>query len=1013
MYLVKTNHFEILFPKESAETARFFIENADEIYEKAKEKSNYNHDLSMPIIISPDSELLNVSYTNHPYNRIVVFDSASYLDNSLRLHSLESLFYREIFRALASSVRSPLNHIIYKTVGGDGFQPLSLMYLPFSFVEGYSAMAEDAYSHEKNVQECKDSYYRQLLIQAKMENKFPNWLQAFAVRDIHPGEDLCYAAASGFAAYLMQSRGVEKYAEFWNECGKLHLVLANGIFFKVYGASIESVWKEFRESVPLPSDMEEMLALEKKSHELIEHDAQGLFEHVFYTRYGLVWYDGIRHEVDIYDLNGSLKLRQLLFIAENLEEMSLSPDGRYISVSFTREKLREEFKEVVTRVYDLKEREFLDKKYALQNAGFVLDAQGRLCLAGISVENKFPLLQVYFLAPEEDDDENEKGKLIYERAFSNSEFPHFINPGKNGYITYILEKDGGQFLVSQVFNQLDEVTPAREKVWKLTDKEDRSIQLLSFRFEQSFLGPIYSFNYIPDDEGSLARAGYITLSDEFEVEELFTLDCNINGGVYYPVFAAKRFYYSARKFSHNELRYLHFASLPFARGSLTSVAEHEELPLFETSEYSSETSALNLMDTFDFSTYNPFKYLLHVSVMPMLAIREISLDNGAFLWPSVGLTLSSDSDPMRNTEFMLSGGTDFLVLELERQINATPEEERAMLQNEIDKLKRYTIGGYIKNSSTPVDIEGGALLNLSATGEYDFETLAKTSWNIPVGTIIRDMDFSISSIYTISTDYYDSNKSDVYPTLAGWTPFDQAYRLFELDAIVKYSNSHQYGISKYERRGLTFGGRLYAMWDVNEMELLNSYRELTKAQIESGENTELTEAQLEAIYTQKALDISQVNIGLFGTVEIPRLNPLAIHGGWVLSLPATLSVDIMNETGTALEVNPEILLIGNEIQNGIPFLYLFFSRVGLKAGYDFCLNYDTTKVLLPDIRRENYLYDIFMETYVKDSLYLLLNSAFVIPTGNLSKIQFNMNARAEYFLRTNGFKFSFDIKANF
>ena len=87
--------------------------------------------------------------------------------------------------------------------------------------------------------------------------------------------------------------------------------------------------------------------------------------------------------------------------------------------------------------------------------------------------------------------------------------------------------------------------------------------------------------------------------------------------------------------------------------------------------------------------------------------------------------------------------------------------------------------------------------------------------------------------------------------------------------------------------------------------------------------------------------------------------------------------------------------------------------MGLKAGYDFCLNYDTTKVLLTDIRRENYLYDIFMETYVKDSLYLLLNSAFVIPTGNLSKIQFNMNARAEYFLRTNGFKFSFDIKANF
>ena len=108
-----------------------------------------------------------------------------------------------------------------------------------------------------------------------------------------------------------------------------------------------------------------------------------------------------------------------------------------------------------------------------------------------------------------------------------------------------------------------------------------------------------------------------------------------------------------------------------------------------------------------------------------------------------------------------------------------------------------------------------------------------------------------------------------------------------------------------------------------------------------------------------------------------------------------------------------MLLLGNEIQNGIPVLYLFFSRAGLKAGYDFRLDYDTTQVLLPDIRRENYFYDIFAESYVQDSFYLLLNTDFLIPVGKLSEVQFMLNAKAEFFPRTQGFKFAFDIKASF
>lgn len=992
MYLVKTNHFEILFPKESAETAKYIADNADSLYEKAKSAVNLKHDFSMPVIISPDSDYFKVVYTTNPYNRIVIFDSA--VQDSSKLEVL----YHEIFKALSASVRSPLNHFIYKTVGGDGFQPVSLINLPFSFSEGYANIEAPL---------NKDAYYQQLLIQAKFEGHFPSWFQAAAVRDIHPGIDLNLAAGSAFSAYLMQAYGVEKYQEFWNECGKLHLYFVNGIFYKVYGKPLFTLWKEFKDSIPSPEDVLKMKELEALSSEVVENDSQGLFEHILYSNYGIVWYDGIRHEVDVFDPLSKFQIRQLLFIAEDITRLSLSPDRRYMAVSFMRSKGREEFKEVVTHIFDLKEREFLDYKFSLKEAGFVLSEEGELCLAGISVSQKKPVIQIYTL-PKKDDD----SIMIFEKSFESDEVPFELNPAGNGRLSYLLKKEAAVRLVIESFeNEL--------LCWTLKDSDENEISPLSLSFI-SGEKPVYSFSYIPQGGRALARSGYITLDEELMPEEVFLQNCNVSGGMYYPVPADSKIFYCAKKTFHNELRSLAQEEVSFSAGIISEEGRSEDeenqdseknlLPVDSRIFFNPKAESFG---KYSLNNYNPLKYMLHASVMPFLAIRNISLENGAVLWPSLGLTLHSDSDPMRNTEYYISAGIDFLIFQLERYINATPEQVRAELQTVLDESKRYSAAAFVKNYSTPVDIEAGAIFNVNKHGEYDFNFLAKTAWGIPVGNILRNMNFYISSNYNSSTDYYDSNKSEIYPSMAGWTPFWDAYETFELAAGARFSNSHQYGISKYERRGLTLGGRFSAMWDINEMDLLNSFRSEKQALIDSGDTSELTQAQLDAIYNERALDISQMNLGLFATVEIPRLNPLEIHDGWVLSLPSSIHAELLYQTGTALEVCAEVLLLGNEIQNGFPFLYLFFSRAGLKAGYDFCLNYDTTQVLLPDIRRENYFYDTFSASYVQDSFYLLLNTDFIVPVGKLSQVQFMLNAKAEFFPRSHGFKFSMTVNADF
>ena len=997
VYLVKTNHFEILFPEESAQTAKLIADNADSLYEKAKSAVGLEKDFEMPIIISPDSATLKAKYTSHPYNRIVLYDSVAAKGQVKAEETfpsspyLLSILYNEIFRAVSTSVRSPFNQLIYKTVGGDPYKPVSLVNLPFSFVEAFSSISSAC---------ADDSYYQQLLIQAKLENHFPSWFQAIARRDIHPGTDLNLAASTAFAAYLMNYYGVEKYLEFWHECGKLHFFFMNGIFQKVFGSSLSKVWSDFEETIPLPSDLAALEEFEQKGGVLFQTDSQGLYENLIYTSYGIIWYDGIRHEVDIYDFNGPLKIRQLLFIADNITRLSLSPDGRYLSLSFYRGKSREEFTEFITRIFDIKERTFLDYKLPLRDASFVQNDDGKTCLAGINVDQKLPILQVYYLM--EDDESTE---LVYERAFAKDNIVTDLNPSKKGFLSYLLD---GKIFIEAFSKEDDDEDSLFVNAWSLQDSSGNQLKPLTLNFI-SDKNSRYVFTYLPSDKGTLARYGYITLSEDFIPEQVFLQDADFSGGLYFPCPAGSKLYYSSRKFSHNELRYLEEKLIPFVQGSFAV----SQVPVEKLYYAKEDDKTQNYLESYPLTIYNPFKYMMHMSITPFLAVRDISFDKGASLFPSLGLNISSDSDPMRNTEFIFSAGADFLVLTLKRYINEVPEESKENFNQLEDSLKEYTFAAYLTNASTPVDIAAGALINMSQSGVYDFKALVNTSWNIPIGTILRDINFSISSMYYSSTDYYDSNKAEYHPSKAGWTPFWDAYDVFEVEARAKYSNSHQYGISPYERRGLTAGLRLYSLWDMYELELLNDFRQSKMQQIESGLETELTQAQLESLYDENLKSISQLNMGLFATIEIPRLTPFDIKNGWVISMPATVHAALMNQTGRAFETNLELLLLGNEIQNGFPFLYLFFSRMGLKGGYNFCMNYDTTRVQLPDIRRDGYLYDVFSQTSITDCLYLLLDMDLIFTMGQLSNFPLKLTLKNEFFPRTKGYKFTLNLSANF
>ena len=981
MYVVKTAHFEIIYPEMCVETAELIYSASEEIFERnagrLSEELGLNIDSSvfMPVIISPDSDVPEVKYTAFPYNRIVIFDAAKDYDTAIFSDAMLAQFSREVYLALLQSVRSPFNRFVSKYLAGDSYQPLSLFNLPYSFVEGAAYAAGTDFGNQLD-----DGFFLQILSQAKLEGAFPEWLQISAVIDVYPGEKLALAAGSGFAAYLLGTYGIEKYSELWTECGKLNPMLTKGIFFRVYGKTLDELWDSFKEAVPLP------VQTVKDSAELYPADKNACYDHLLLSDYGFVWYDRIRHEVDIFDENNFLKIRQLLFLADKVERMSLSPDGRLLSVSHTQSRTKEGLSTCSTWIYDLKNRRFLDEKFELRDAAVVISSDGNYALAGVNISEAEPRLQVYRFSAEKKSKRSKKekaSKLIFEKKFTRSSVPFSPVYGGKGSILYLIDRGFSQTLCRSCFDR--EESP--ETYWEISGK--KRIRKLQYQRRER----IHTFEYAEPASDSFTRAGIIRLEQEDRACFSFFKE-NFSGGTNNPVIDEGIFYYCAEKLFASQLRFIELNKLEF------------EEEVLEATSCVQETARKNTSDFYSLipGTYNPVRYMLDFSFTPFFPVKLLDLNEGLLYWPGLGLSVETQADPCLSTRAVFSAGWTYFPLDFSWTKNIPSGYLERLRNASVPSSKDKSFAAYIENSSTPVNIKAGALLNYNLSGEYDFTFLAGTQWKIPLGIALRSLNCNIQSSYTASTDYYDKTLAEKHPSLSGWPSFQNAYEIFELSASVEYSNIHQYGWSPFEKRGFSLGARLFSMWDMYEERLLR--KAVDEKQVEQG----LTQAQKEKLLNESMLEITQLNLGLFGTIEIPRLTPFNSRKGWILSAPAKITAEFMNKAGTALEARGQILILGREIHDGFSPVYLYIRRVGLSAGYGMSLNYNTSEVRLPDIRRKNYLAEVFSDISYSDAVFMVLNLDFNIAAGKLSRIPVNTAVTGTFFPAARGYALSLDIR---
>ena len=172
VYILKTEHFDILFPQQSLETAQIIESKIEELYQKAQKSLESSVNLHIPVLISPDSDDFSVTYTPNPYNRIIVFEAYPALVRNFENEILLENLYEEIFRAILQSQRDGLNTFISNTIGGSSYQPVAQLNMPFSFIQGFSSISQQfsELSHEETC-EFQEQEQFELLVQAKIEGR--------------------------------------------------------------------------------------------------------------------------------------------------------------------------------------------------------------------------------------------------------------------------------------------------------------------------------------------------------------------------------------------------------------------------------------------------------------------------------------------------------------------------------------------------------------------------------------------------------------------------------------------------------------------------------------------------------------------------------------------------------------------------------------------------------------------------------------------------------------------------
>ena len=251
--VIRTEYFDIIFPRESEASARMLASYADRIYEQMTALLGIEVRFRIPVVFNPHTDVFNGFYAPFPNPHIVLFDTPMDIEWTTFPDVVKYLFVHELAHAISLNQRGSVGWFFHRIFGNMAF-PITWANSPLFMVEGVAVSLESLSGFGRN----NDPLIRQRLRQAVHEGEFLTPIQAAGVYDLPLQGAFFHEYGGLFSQWLLQNYGMEKYVELWHAMGRLSgssfFVYRSGffrIFRNVYGRYFPDVWADFRDSFAL------------------------------------------------------------------------------------------------------------------------------------------------------------------------------------------------------------------------------------------------------------------------------------------------------------------------------------------------------------------------------------------------------------------------------------------------------------------------------------------------------------------------------------------------------------------------------------------------------------------------------------------------------------------------------------------------------------------------------------------------------------------------------------------
>ncbi|MBQ5646648.1 MAG: hypothetical protein IIV07_06255, partial [Treponema sp.] len=560
------------------------IQNADNLFDCACEEFQLEKKFRMPIVITKDSDKFSAEYTPAPYNRIIIYDGIPAWNNP---HEDKTLFIlkKAIIEAVASSKKNKFWQFASSLMTTDAIQPVTLLNIPTNFMIGVC----EIFANDNNSQSqlINDKFSLQLLSQAKADNNFPTWIDATGAADIFQNKTISKVAMTAFVAYIQQEWGIEKFIEFWNECGRVNFFyITAGIFKKVYQIPIAQAWNNFKDSIPTYS-------AESAGSLIFTSDFQSEFKYIQSSPYGIIYYDGIKKEVILIQNNK----KKILFIASGVQNLTISPNGEYLAVSYEAEQTHSNLSKNKVRVYNLMEQVWIEQTHTITNGSFIYSQDEKLLLVGTTKdENNYYIKGFTLFNPKEE---------AFSYPLQQNYIPQNIISIDMGIFFYFIQKKEESifYLVNTNTKEVKTYSiPYSAKDFKLSKIKSQNPQT-------SKLEKAITFTYAPKDLGMPSKMGYFLLN---KPEQIFLQTNTFSGGINDSIIQNETVYFYSNKTIFQELRKIDFSQLTFEehQAQTTTILQNEQEQQQEPVKHI-------------YNKYNPLPYLFKGTWIPFFPISLI------------------------------------------------------------------------------------------------------------------------------------------------------------------------------------------------------------------------------------------------------------------------------------------------------------------------------------------------------------------------------------------------------